>query len=482
MEINKKEFWYRAFLIAAFFTAMGTFLGWLEARSDFPHTDEYQSILSALGFPVYTPDLYVTWLKNLTHFADNFKELVRLNFVTSHLFLASAFFLFHWKKGLSLSANFTMTALLSLSTINVALTRKMHFWAAGFFFLILFLAESLEGRKKNIFMICSLIALGFFRREFFLCAAAAAALLAGRSLGKKAQIAVLTGGALAALGGMIFFGYGMKELLRESFQLQSSAVNPFSLILVWIKLFFTNAGLHLYYSFSSIVSTLRLYYPGVAASVAALAFFVFKEKRLKENALEMKTVLLRVYGPFFLPAFLALYSVRFMDFYVVSTFVLLLSVMAFLLNSRFSVISAACFWIFLVPAFFLMRPEFRESTDINFPTYRRGELVHRKLFDLIEKLDVKPGEAHYKILVNQYIAGVLPFEGREYFMFSDLKEHCNTEFDIVLLPGSWFITPEENLLKSCVRPRLASYRLVKIAPGYDLYLGPRISEEKFPLK
>lgn len=482
MEIKARGLLLKSFLGVSFFTALVFFLLWLEPFSDFPHTDEYQSLLSALGFPVYTPDLYVRWLSLFSWFSPDFQSLVKTNFIASHFFLALTFFLFHSKKKIAMATNLTMTALLTLSTINVALTRKMHFWAAGFFFLILFFSETLEGKRKNIFIVCGLTTLGFFRREFFLCAALAGALMAGHSFGKKGKLILLAAGSAIAFSGIFFFGYGMKELLIESFQLQGKSFDLFSFILMWTRLFFTNAGLHIYYSFSSIASTVLLYFPGLAMAVTLLVFLVIKEKRLLQNLKEVKKIFLFIYLPLLFPALFALYSVRFMDFYVITTFVFILSLLSFLLNSRTSLLTAAFTWAVIIPAFFLMLPDLKESADINFPTYRRGELVHRKVFELIEKLDVKPGDTHYKILFNQYVAGVLPFEGRDYFMFSDLKEHCQAEFDIVLLPGKWFIVPEQNLLRNCILPRLGTFRHVKIAPGYGLYLSSRISPEKFPLK
>lgn len=485
MEVKNKEFYLKTFISVVFFIAILFFLFWLEPFSDFPHTDEYQSLLSALGFPVYTPDFYVKWLSLFSWMVPDFQKLVKTNFIASHFFLALTFFLFHARKGISLPTNLTVTTVLVLSTINVALTRKMHFWAAGFFFFILFLSENLEGKKKNIFLIFSLTLLGFFRREFLFCAVAAAALFVGHSLGRKGKWALFFAGGAAAVAGILFFGYGMRELIVESFHLQGENFNLWTVSLMWSKLFWSNAGLHLYYSLTSLVSTLRLYFPGVAGAFFILIVLAVKDKRILQNFKDAKQNFLSCYVPFLLPAFLAIYSVRFMDFYVITTFVFLLSLMAFLLNSHSSIKPVPAYFflsILLLPAFFLMHPDLIRSADINFPTYRRGEMVHRKVFDLIEKLEVKPGEAHYKILFNQYVAGVLPFEGREYFQFSDLKEHCQSEFDIVLLPGKWFIVPEQGLLQKCVLPRLATFRHVKIAPGYDLYLSPRISHEKFPLK
>ncbi len=464
-----------------FFVSLFFFFCWLESQADYPHTDEYQSLLSALGFPVYTPTLYVRFLSFFADFFPDFPSLVRFNFIASQCFLALCFFFYHLKKKISIGTNLVVTAILSMATINVALTRKMHFWAAGFFFLILFLADFFSGKKKNLFLVFSFLLLGFFRVEFFLSALAALFIWLSPHLDRRKKIGLLLAGTFVVVSAIAQFGYGMKELLRESFHLEGNP-DVVEIAATWAKLFFSNMGLHLFYSVTSLMATFRMYF--FTLSLALLLLFPLVDN-FKGNALRTKQIFLNEIFPYWLPASCALFSIRFIDFYVITTFVFLMSTLAFLLNSKKSKVAA---WITLglvLSAFFVRRPDFKESAYINFPSYLRGGTVHRQTFDLISRLEMKPGIEPYKILFNQYVAGVLPYENREYFQFADLKKLCvkgTLAFDIVLLPGKWFTVPEQDLLESCVYPSLSPMKHIKIAPGYDLYVSSRITSEKMPLK
>lgn len=485
MEIKEKnsEKIVNGLLIAILFVAIFIFQFWLEPQSDFPHTDEYQSILSALGFPTYTPNLYVQMLTFFSGVFSDFYSLVKFNFIASHLLLAHAFFAYHWKRGVALATNLFFTSVLALSTINIALTRKMHFWAAAFFFLILVGADFFEGRSKRLYLLLGLLVLGLFRVEFLFSAAVALALFLCEILtvrfDKKKLIIIIffIGSALAYLG-ITTFGYGMKDLLIESFKMGKGVSGPFGLIFTWIKLLISNIGLYGYYTLVSFLTTLRIYLPTLAIAFASLFFLI---NQPKNNLEKMKTIFLAEYLPFYVPAIFALFSVRFMDFYIIMAFVLFLSLLSFLLNTKSSVAAAPIIALLVLPAFFVHRPELKGSAYINFPTYKRGERVHRQMFDIIKGLNVNSGDAPYKILFNQYVAGVLPMEGREYFMNNDLPEVCKrgpVHFDVVLLTGNWFPEPQQKLIESCVLRGMSRSKHIKLSPGYDLYLSDRVTLEK----
>lgn len=490
MEIADKKIFKVAVPLSLilFFISVLLFQIWLEPQADFPHTDEYQSILSALGFPTYAPNLYVQMLTFFTHFFPDFFSLQKFNFLASHLLLAFSFFIYHWKKGLSYGTLFFFTAILSLSTINIALTRKMHFWAAAFFFLILFAAEYLNPKERKYFFAFAFLVLGFFRVEFFFSAAVANAFLIGeffssRKDKKKIMAIVLGTGSLLAAIGIATFGYGMKDLLVESFRISGASPGIFTILFTWLKIFFNNLALHVYYTAISFFTTLRIYFPTLPIALAVLIYLI---KDPVENFHKLKQILVTVYLPYYLPALLALFSIRFMDFYIIMTFVLVLSFGAFLLDTKQSSPKSLLLFILVLPAFFLYRPDLKGSAYINFPTFLRGERIHRQTFDIIAKLPVKKNDAPYKIYFNQYVAGVLPYEGREYFMNKDLKNICQqgpVMFDVALLTGKWFTDPDkqsQSLIESCVLPGLSKARHFKLAPGYDLYLGERVPGQ-FPL-
>jgi hypothetical protein len=481
MEIAEKKFLKMTVPLSLilFFASVVIFQFWLEPQSDFPHTDEYQSLLSALGFPTYTPNLHVQMLTFFTNFFPDFRSLVEFNFISSHIVLALSFFLYHWKKGLNYGTLFVITSILTLSTINIALTRKMHFWAAAFFFVILFTAEFFQEDKekeRKIFLFCSFLILGFFRVEFLFSAAVALAMLIRYfSHKKKIFSMIVAGGSLLAVFGILKFGYGMIDLLIESFRISGQTPGPLKLFFSWIKIFSNNLGLHLYYTIISFFTTLRIFFPTLAIAFAVLIYLI---KKPVEGMQRAKKVVFNTYLPFYFPAMIALFSVRFMDFYIIMTFVFFLSILAFAIDTKLTSLKSILILVLVLPAFFLARPELKGSAYINFPTFKRGERIHRQMFDIIATLEVKKNDAPYKIFFNQYVAGVLPYEGREYFMNSDLKNICKkgpVVFDIALLTGKWFSDPDQKLIDSCVRPGLLKARLLKLAPGYDLYLSERIS-------
>ncbi len=479
-------------LMVSFFAGFIFFQYWLEPQSDFPRKDEYQSLLSALDYPVYSANLYVHFLRLWTGFFPDFFSLWRFNFFASHLSLAVAFFLYHSKKGIALSTNFFITSLLVLSTINIALTRKMHFWGAAFFFILLFAAEYFKPKMRLVFLTVSLLILGFFRFEFFFSAIVAAALCFHQCMKNRfhpRHYRILFGSLFFFLLVIVIvclwsFGYGMKALLVESLQLDQRGL--LYLPMAYAQLFFRNILFHVYYSFYALVVPFWIYFPGLALSCVYLLFlkrnWYLNWVSLKQN---LKTDLL----PFYFSALFALYSVRFTDFYLIMTFLLLLSVLGFMLNTDRLPLRNLLVSLFILPSFFLFRPELKGSAYINFPTFKREVRIHRHMFDLIKNLNVSEIHSPYKILIDQYVTGVLPDEGREYFMFSDLSRLCErgpVDFDLVLLPGDWTLPPEQPLIEKCVLPRLNTSRHLKPSPGYDLFVSPRIlnqtSAEKMSVK
>lgn len=491
--INERHYSRIVLLLTIFFfVGVVAIQYWLEPLSDFPRKDEYQSVLSALNLPVYTPNLYVWFLKLWTGMFPDFFSLWRFNFFASHLSLAIIFFLYHYKRGIAFSTNFFVTALLVLSTINIALTRKMHFWAAVFFFLLIFLADFINPKKRLFFLTIALFLLGFFRVEFFFSAIVAAAMIAHEWLKKKFSSknskVILTGLLLLlfflVLSGILIFGYGMKALLIESLQLNQKGI--FFAPVSFMQLLFQNVIYHSYYSLYALIVPLRIYFPGLALSFGVLLFL---KRSFKNNWILLKQNLRKDFLPFYVPALMALYSIRFTDFYLIMTFVFILSALSFLLNTEDKLNANLIVSVLILPAFFILRPELNGSAYINFPTFKREVRIHRHMFDLIQHLKVAGVHPPYKILIDQYVTGVLPDEGREYFMFSDLSRLCQggpVTFDLVLIPGNWTLPPEQPWIEKCVWPRLSMSRHEKPSPGYDLYIGPRILKEtgaeKMPVK
>lgn len=492
MAQTRKVLLANGILTLLFFSAFFVFQFWLEPLSDFPRKDEYQSLLSALHFPVYTPNVYIHWLRFWAHWFPDFFSLWRFDFMGSHLLLAASFFLYHRRKKIAFSTAIVFTSILVLSTINIALTRKMHFWAISAYFVIMILADQLCSRRRLIFLSGLFFLLGFLRMEFFFSSVVALTLfllefMRGR-LERKYQRLVFAGLGVLLASLTAFFiarlGYGMQDLLRDSLKIGEKSL--WSVPVSYLKLFFSNTAYHGWYSLYALVVPLRIFFPGVAI---ALAFLFYQQESPLKNFVSLKAQFGRDHGPFFLPALVALCSIRFNDYYVIMSFVLLLSLLCFLLGHEEKPMRSLLVSVLILPAFFVFRPELKESAYINFPTFKREVRIQRHVFDLIRQLKVASGQPPLKILIDQYVAGVLPNEGREYALFSDLAHLCTkgpVEFDLVLLPGQWTLPPEQKWIESCVKPGLKDARPLKISPGYDLYLSPRallgVSAEKMPLK
>ncbi len=465
------------FLTLAFFATIYHFQFWLEPFMDYPHTDEYQSILRALGYPTYTNILYVRMLTFFSQFAPDFFSLNFFNVIAGHMVLAISFFWYHARRGISFSTNLFFTAALTLSSINIALTRKMHFWGAAFFLLIMIAASYLKGNKRTFFLLCTLIGLAFFRVEFAFGAAMALGILVADNIKIKKNFFWITTSLIAfviATLTIILYGYGMKDLLIESLKIKGGE-SFFSVAWTWIKLFSYNLVLYSYYSVLSFATTVRVYFPTFALAFIAL-FFV--RDSWKKNLAHFKTVYHEDFLYFYFPALFALLAVRFMDFYVIMTYILLLSGLSFLLNSKRNPLYGMILFLLVWPAYFVSRPDFTSDAYINFPTFKRNAQVHRRMVELIRNLPRPASDVPYKILYNQEVKGFLPEEYREYHLNRELAELCqqgNATFDIVLLPGKWFADPHGEIIESCVLPTLTHHRQIPVAPGYTLYVGPRVA-------
>lgn len=465
-------------LVFVFFALVFYFQYWLEALADYPYDDEYYSLLTGLGLAkYYSTSLYVRLLSILAIFFNTLESLHRYNFFVSHLVLGLGFFFYHSRRNINLGTNFFFTSMLVLSPLNILLSRKIHFWAAGFFFIILGLSTYLKGNARNFFLFFSLLLLGFFRVEFFFSAVLAlGCIICYQGSFKKIfflsflitliliftvfYVLTNTPGAQALLdaSGYRHFSSGGGSFLKGLFDI---VLQMFKNILVYSSV-----------SFETFISTLTLYFISLINSFVFL-FFILRP--IKENILCFYQAFKNDFLLFYFPAILALISIRFFDAYLIMFYALLLSGLAFLMNSRGNRYFLYVIFILLVPAFCLKPPDLFKGFEPKL-LYRRMYLgkFDRSVHAVVEKLAKSSNEKPYRILSYQPLSQVYSSMGHQFFLFKDLKALCDAgdaHFDVVALHN----IEEMDLVKKCLLPRLQDYKIINLSENAQIFMSDRVS-------
>jgi len=366
----RKVFFPLVMLVLAFSAVHFQF--WLWPFSDFPKTDEFYSLLKALGLEVYNKTIYVQFLSIFSIFFKNIDSLWKFDFIGSHLFLASAFFYYHHRRGVHPAVNIFFTSVLLLSPINVAMTRKLHFWTLGFFFFLLGFACRKKSEQKLNWLSGGLTLLTFFRYEFFLPATIALSLLIAKKghLKNKAQLSALYSLLiLTSIGLIYFFGPGMKQLMELSFGESLSH---------WLSMIAKNVIYLSYNTLHSFDVVFFYYLPTLVFALILLMFFA----SWKKNWGEWKPILKEDFQWTFIPALVVLLAIKYTDHYAIMGFVFLLSAFNFLLNSRQSPMLSIVIVLLVVPSFFLGLPDYRDNGKF-FYHIRRNGLEQKKIIDAL---------------------------------------------------------------------------------------------------
>ncbi len=457
---------------------------WMLPFSDYPYQDEYHSILQAMGKHTYTNTLYVHFLSLFTFLSRNFYDIFTLNFIFSNFLLTVTFFFYHKKRSISLSTNLFFTSMLALNALNIALSRKMHFWAPAFYFLILMMGDWLEGMKRKIFLVMAFVALAFFRMEFAFAAVFAFGDLVGMRKSRRhffifSGIGLLAGAI--AVGLIYRFGPGMKDLVAVSLgSEEGSTFNLWDQFFNIVVLFVSNVGRYSQYVAHTFASTLKIYF---FTLMNAFILIVVMIKPIREN---LKNLWENIKNDqvYYLAALFLLLVVRFLDSYIIMFYVLFLSFLSFLLNSKRPDWLTPVVFALILPAFFIGKPDFEENLGINFPSIRGyNGLVNRPMHELVASLPKTSYEQPYRILSLERLEEVQGREGLEFYLYQDLVEVCGKgplDFDVVLIQEYWKHTPNRLIIQSCLIPKLQNMRAYPLARGYDLYLGPRL--QGVPLK
>lgn len=477
MEIGSREKKIGTILLIAIFLAVIFYIQvWMLPFSDYPYQDEYHSILRAIGKNTYPHTLHTKFLSLFTIFSRNFYDIFVMNFILSNFFLCTLFFFYHKKRGITLPANLFFTSALALSAINIALSRKMHFWGAAFFFLILILSDYFNGKKRSLFLVLAFSLLAFFRMEFAFSAALALGALVGWPKNRKNffifSFLFLIGSAVATW--IIYQNVaGMKALVSVSLG-GSSKENG---IIHLLKLFGVNLYDYSSYVLYTFASTLKIYF---FTFLNAFILLFFITKPLKENLKGLWENVKRD-QLYYIVAMIPLLGLRNLDSYIVMFYVLFLGFMSFLLNSKDTKWRTPVIFLLVLPAFFIGRPDFFRDLHINFPSIRGyNGMVNRPMHDLIKGLPKGTYEDPYRILSYERIKEVLGREGLEFHLYHELKAACgegSLNFDIVLIQESWIYDENKDMIEQCVAPSLGNMRAYPIAKGFWLYLSPRLQKE-----
>nr|BDT26980.1 hypothetical protein BHI3_04460 [Bacteriovorax sp. HI3] len=480
MEIKDFLKKYASSLIILFFIGLLFYIQiWMVSYADYPYQDEYHSILQALGKGTYPNNLHVRFLSLFTLISRNFYDVFYMNFILSGFCLCLLFFLYHRKRNISLATNIFVTSTLALCSLHITLSRKMHFWAIAFYFLILLMADRFEGRARGIFLFLSLGVLGFFRMEFAFAAALALSLSLGIPKTKKQKIIsffIFSLGGIAAAFLIYQYVGGMKPLLSISLATDTHPQSYGPLERLWnlISIFVFNIFQYGKY----VVYTLwRVLLDSYFTMMNAFLLLLFIQKSFKEKGQNYWREV-RDNQLFYYVAMVPLLAVRNLDSYIIMFYVLMLSLLAFMLDTRgHRWISKAIIGLCLM-AFLFDRPNYADGVSVNFPSIRAyNGLINKPMHDLIQSLPKVDYENRFRILSYERIGEVLGHEGLEFYLYFQLKDACSNgeiPFDIVLIQDSWEYDPNIKIIKKCVLPALASMKRYTFAPGYDLFLSQRL--------
>lgn len=481
MEVSKKQLKIFYISLTAVFISVWFYIQvWMLKFTDYPYQDEYHSILRALGKNTYPSNLHVKFLSLFAEISKNFYDVFTLNFILSGFFLTVIFFFYHQKKGISLPTNIFFTSMLALCSLHIALSRKMHFWAAGFYFLILLSADFFSGKKREFYLLICFSILAFFRMEFAFAAAWALASLVGVPKTKKQALffamALLIGSALA-IGIIYEYVGGMKDLVAITFGTNNHAqnFNLFDRAMNALSIFFANVYDYGRFSIFTFLVTFKHFFFTLLNAFVLLFFF---QRPLRENlrGLWQEIKKNQIY---YLAAMIPLLALRNIDSYIIMFYVLMLSLMSFLLNTRPSRVGVLAIFLVL-PAFFVGLPDYSRNFEVNFPSIRGyNGLVNRPFHDFVQSLPKKSYEERYYILSYERMTEVLGHEGVEFFLYPHLEEACKERtipFDVVLIQDSWRYDPNRKGIEKCVVPAMSSMREFPFTRGFLLYLSPRAEE------
>lgn len=417
--IDKKN-WPLLF-IGLFFASMIFFQFWQFPFADYPQSDEFYSILKALGLEVYNKTLYVQILSVFALFFKSFESLVKFSFIFSHLFLAAAFFYYHHCKKIHPAVNLFFTGLLVLSPLSLALTRKLHFWAAALFFLGLGMVHDKPRDQKEKSLALVFVVLTFLRYEFFF--PAVIFLWRGffyRKLSQARWVFPLL--VLVPVVLIYFLGPGMRELFTRSWQEGFIGVGKNILYMG-------------YNSLHSIDIVFTSFFPTVALSLVLLLAFA----DWKDNLQVFKKIALEEYLFTFLPVLTVLILIHYNDHYALMGFLFILSGFCFLLNVKQKSWLTPLLFLLMTSAFFVRLPDYNDPSRFFYHIRRHGPVQKEALTSLEARLRQLSASRPLRLLTDRPVVLHALFPALDLSAVSDisLESFCRqpqraSEADVLL--------------------------------------------------
>ena len=469
----KKKLLYGS-LVTLLFTCIIYFQIWAEEFADYPFQDEYMSLLKTLNYPViYSKTLYIQLLSGLTFFTTDFYQLYLLNFVLSNSALSMVFFWYHQRKGIELGTNMFFTAILALSSLNISLSRKLHFWEISFLLLVLVLQDFVAEKRRKYFLLWSFLILTFFRIEFLFPASVAFGLIIFEHRARRYFWVLLVFG-LALMGIALTMAYSKIPGLAELIKISLPAERMFS---HFFGLFYSNMTSYFLLCLDTFWRTLK---NNLFTVINCFVLIFFMVASLKENLRHFIQTYKKDFLCFYLPLLIPFLFVRFFPAYLIVVYVLFLSILCFLLNSRNKITYPVLVFALLAPAFFFGRPDYANDLSANFNSRLYGGRVNKPMHNLVRLL--KPAKLNelfpLSVLSYERLRDLVKVNKVDFYVYEDLPRACQTGprgFDVVLISESWQFRSDKKLVESCVLSRMGGFKRYSFANGYILLVSDRVS-------